>query len=170
MTGSDDELRWDELLADAADIADQYREDGWDAVVVEPEAVDPVEGDARTGFDVQVSAEAYEVVEGLLEGDLAVTAADVYYRPPEDDADRRTALVVERDDDAETAVFVPLVYDVEAARSVFETALEAEELMIHLVTETDDEVDRWLGFSHDDPSLFLERSDLEGWFESAGSD
>lgn len=168
MTESDDP-RWTELLEDAAVIAEEYRDDGWDAVVLEPEAVVPVERDSRTGFDVRVSSEAFDLVESLVEtGDVTVTAADVYYRPPDDDTDRRVALVVERDEETETAVFVPLAYDLAASRPVFEAALEAERLQVHVTPTPENEAidaDGWVSFSHDDPSLFLEEADVRGWFD-----
>lgn len=160
MTPDPSGPRWDELLADAASIAEEYRENDWDAVVVEPEAVAPVEREERTGFDVRVSDAEYELVETLVhDGDVEITAAEVYYRPPEDGTEerRRVALAVERDEATETAVIVPLTYDVADARSVFERALREEELLVH-VTMTDDP-EKWISFSHDDPSLFLENPD-----------
>ena len=161
--------RWAELLEDAAAIADEYRENDWDAIVLEPDAVSPVEREERTGFDVRVSDEEYDLVENLIEsGDVTITAADVYYRPTDGDAedDRRIALVVERDDDAETAVFVPLIYDLSDSRSVFETALREEELLVHVTTDpADGDPDTWVSFSHEDPSLFLEETDVRGWFD-----
>ncbi|MXV63220.1 hypothetical protein GS429_14315 [Natronorubrum sp. JWXQ-INN-674] len=167
MTSNLEDARWTELLEDTTAIAEEYRENGWDAVVLDPEAVSPVENEERTGFDVRVSADEYELVESLIErGDVAVTAADVYYRPPESDDEPRIALAVERDEDTETAVFVPLTYDLAESRSVFETALKTEELLLHVTTETDD-ADGWVSFSHEDPSLFLEEADVRGWFDEA---
>ncbi|NUB90522.1 hypothetical protein HT576_05675 [Haloterrigena sp. SYSU A121-1] len=172
MTTTDDASRWTELLEDAAAIAEEFRDNGWDAVVLEPEAVAPIDCEERTGFDVGVSDEEYDLVESLIDGgDVTVTAADIYYRPPESDDEGRIALVVERDENTETAVFVPLRYDFEdeATRSVFETALAAEEVFVHVTptaaagATTDDEPANWVSFSHDDPSLFLEEADVRNW-------
>ncbi|MDQ2052356.1 hypothetical protein RBH26_17960 [Natronolimnohabitans sp. A-GB9] len=164
MTTAPADDQWDELLEDATAIAEEYRDDGWDAVVLEPERVVPVDDETRIGFDVRVSDDEYDLVAALIEdGDVTITAADVYYRPPENETDRRIALAVERDEETETAVFVPLTYDVEASRSVFETALEGGELLAHVIPESaGDGPENWLTFSHDDPSLFLEADDLEG--------
>ena len=161
---SDPATLWDDLLADARAIAEEYREDGWDAVVLEPTDISPVDSEERAGLDVTVSADEYDVVAGLIEeGDVTITAADVYYRPlAEEGSDRRVALAVERDDDSETAIFVPLAYDITDCRSVFETALFEEELLVHVLAEPDDS---WVSFSHDDPSLFLEESDVRAWDE-----
>ncbi|WP_222920156.1 hypothetical protein [Natrinema sp. SYSU A 869] len=153
---------WEDLLADASAIAEEYREDGWDAVVLDPTGVSPVDRDERIGLDVTVSAEEYEVVETLIEeGDVTITSANVYYRPlAADGSDRRVALTVERDESSETAIFVPLTYDISACRDIFEPALLEEELLTHVTT---DSTDRWVSFSHDDPSLFLEESDVRAW-------
>lgn len=155
---------WDELLADARAIAEEYRDDGWDVIVLEPTDVSPVEREERVGLDVTVSAEEYAIVEELIEeGDVEITAADAYYRPLADEgSDQRVALTVERDESSETAVFVPLTYDIEDCRSVFETALVEEELLTHVTT---DSTARWVSFSHGDPSLFLEEADVRAWSE-----
>ena len=160
-------VRWTELLEDATAIAEEYRENGWDAIVLEPTSIAPVERTDRLGLDVTVSNEAYDLLESLVEdGDVTITAADVYYRPPESDDHERIALVVERDDEQETAIFVPLTYDLEDSRAVFETALAEEELLVYVTTAaTDAEADRWVSFSHEDPSLFLEEADVRGWGE-----
>ncbi|MFC6769143.1 DUF7529 family protein [Natrinema soli] len=160
-SNSDDPL-WNDLLEDARAIAEEYREEGWDAVVLEPADISPVEEAERTGLDVTVSAEEYEVVADLIEeGDVTISAADVYYRPlAEEGSDRRVALAVERDEETETAVFVPLSYDIGDCRSVFETALVEEQLRIHVTADPDD---GWVSFSHDDPSLFLEEADVRQW-------
>lgn len=161
--------RWTDVLEDAAAIAEEYRENGWDAVVLEPAAVEPVDREERTGFDVRVSDEEYGLVADLIEtGDVTITAADVYYLPPESDDDDRIALTVERDEDTETAVFVPLRYDLESetTRSVFETALTEEDLLVHVAADadaSDDGPENWISFSHEDPSLFLEEADVRNW-------
>ncbi|WP_081661560.1 DUF7529 family protein, partial [Halopiger djelfimassiliensis] len=162
--------RWTELLEDTAEIADEYRNAGWDAVVLEPSDVSPSERADRFGFDVRVSDAEYGLVETLVGGDdVTFGDAEVYYRPADGEA-RRFALVVERDRETETAVCLPLTYSLEEFRPVFETALPAEELLVHVrsdrdaeADETDDASDRWLTFSHDDPSLFLEESDVRNW-------
>lgn len=171
--------RWTELLEDARAIAEEYREDGWDAVVVEPLNVFPSERDERFGLAVQVSATEYGLLETLVESDdVTFDEAEVYYRAADAEAerdDRRFALAVERDTDREQAVCVPLTYSLSSARSVFETALVDEELLVHVSARPsgDDEseaadsdtdgVDEWISFSHGDPSLFLEESDVRAW-------
>ncbi|MFC4541170.1 hypothetical protein ACFO5R_04410 [Halosolutus amylolyticus] len=148
---------WDELVADASAIADEYRENGWDAVVLDPEAVDPVADDDRAGMHVTVSPDEYDLVESLVESDGGgFESANVYYLPA-DGADRRFAIAVERDETTETAVIVPLTYSISAARSVLERALYEEELLVHV---RPDSAAEWIVFSHEDPSLFVEESDV----------
>lgn len=162
MTADAAGTKWTTLLEDASAIAEEYRDNGWDVIVLEPDTVAPVDREERIGFDVRVSAEEYDLVERVIDGgEVTITAADVYYRPPEDEDGRRIALAVERDEETETAVFIPLTYDLSESRSVFETALLDGELLLHVTT--DDESDGWVSFSHDDPSLFLEETDVRRW-------
>ena len=184
--------RWTELLEDAQAIAEEYRDGGWDAVVVEPLNIFPSERDERFGLAVQVSPTEYGLLETLVENDdVTFDEAEVYYRAADAEAerdDRRFALAVERDTDAEQAVCVPLTYSLSSSRSVFETALVDEELLVHVSArpsaderesesdaetatdtdaeadaDTDGDADTWVTFSHGDPSLFLEESDVRAW-------
>ena len=153
---------WDDLLEDASAIADSYRNDGWDVVVPAPETVSPRAGDDRRGFDVLVDPETYDLLSSLVDGELSIDGAEVYYRPAEGD-DRRFALAVERDSDTETAVCLPLTYSMAEAKPALKTALLEEELLVHVGAESDAESQQRVTFSHDDPSLFLEESDVRGW-------
>ncbi len=66
---------WADLLADANAIAEEYRDEGWDVVVLEPTAVSPVDRDERVGLDVTVSDAEYEIVEELIEeGAVTITS------------------------------------------------------------------------------------------------
>lgn len=151
---------WTELLEDAASIAEGYREDGWETVVLEPVDVAPVEREDRVGLSVEVSAEEYDSVERLVEREgITLSGADVYYRPA-GDGDRRFVLAVERDEVSDTAVFVPLTYALSAAHGVFERALREGSLQVHVRPASAAE---WIVFSHGDPSLFLEESDVREW-------
>jgi hypothetical protein len=155
---------WEELVADAGEIAAEYRENGWDTVVLEPIDVTPVERGDQSGLDVTIAESAYDRIEDLVGSeDVSFGDAEVYYRPPEaEDEDRRFALVVERDERSESAVLVPVTYALSASRAVFERALREEDLQIHVRPEAADE---WIVFSHDDPSLFLEESDVREWID-----
>lgn len=185
---------WDDLLEDAGILAKNYREEGWDVVVLEPtsvvaragdedraddaaeEGADPEtpRSDGRVGFEVTVSEPEYDLLASLVEGDATFGDAEVYYRPAEGGV-RRFTLVVERDQASETAVCVPLTYAIDDARPLLERALAAEDLQIHVLPgagrtrddEAADEPDGWVTFAHDDPSLFLEESDVRKWTEES---
>ncbi|THE66103.1 hypothetical protein D8Y22_04050 [Salinadaptatus halalkaliphilus] len=166
MTG-DGELpttaAWTELREDAMAIAERYRDDGWDTVVVDPVAISPSDADERFGFEVVVSAEAYDAIASLVtDTDTTVEDADIYYRPA-DGADQRYALAVEHDTASDTAIAVPLTYSISTAKSVLEQALLDEELLVHVRPADDESPNRWVTFSHDDPSLFLEEADVRDW-------
>lgn len=179
MTTETPDSRWDSLLEDATAIAEEYQANGWETIVLEPKEITPVAREERTGFDVAVSADEYDLLEDVIDhGDVTITAAEVYYRPPPDESAQRLALAVERDDEHETAVVVPLAYEIADAQHVFETALVQEELLIHVLSEDGSsdvnasaaaergrnrETERWISFSHDDPSLFLEKADVREW-------
>jgi hypothetical protein len=151
---------WEELRADTDGVATEYRENGWDAVVLDPSEVVPVGDGNRSGLEVTVDSDEYDRVGGLLEReDVTFAGAEVYYRPSEG-KDRRYALVIERDEDSESAVFVPLTYALSETAGVFERALGEGSLHVYIRPDGDE---RSIAFSHDEPSLFLEESDFEEW-------
>ncbi|AHF98522.1 hypothetical protein HALLA_06375 [Halostagnicola larsenii XH-48] len=154
---------WIELLEDAAAIEGEFQDAGWETLFVEPEAVTPVETDDRVGLRAVVSQDQYTAVEDLVgRDDIAFAAVDVYYQT---EGQTTFILAVERDDETEHAVLLPLYYDLPDASSVLETALADGHLFVYLdpadePAETDE--DRWVVFSHDEPSLFVDSvADLE---------
>ncbi|KDE59629.1 hypothetical protein EL22_19355 [Halostagnicola sp. A56] len=163
---------WLELLADATAVEREFRDAGWETVLVEPDAVTPIETDDRVGIRATVAQNRYAVLEDLVErDDIAFSAVDVYYQT---DGQTMFVLAVERDDESHHAVLVPLYYDLPDASAVLQTALAEGNLSIYLdpadepeaeaepqqadESEAPDE-DRWVVFSHDDPSLFVESVD-----------
>lgn len=159
-----DDPRWDELLEDAAAVAEEYGDDGWDTAVLEPVGIDaiPPDGDERGGLEAIVSETEYGLLEAVVErDDVTVDEAEVYYRPSEGD-DRRFALAVERDTSTGIAVCLPLTYRLTEGEthSVFETALADDELLVHVRSRGGADADQRVTFSHDDPLLFLEDSDV----------
>lgn len=146
---------WEELLADAETIAEEYRERGWEVLSVRPGDVSPAEKDERFGLSVLVPDSEYDAVEAVVEReDVSFDAAEIYHRPM---GNTTFALAVELDTDSETAVLVPLAYSVQEMRSVFETALEEGELSIHVRPLS---IENWVSFAHDDPSLFVDEERL----------
>ncbi|ADD05682.1 uncharacterized protein Nmag_2113 [Natrialba magadii ATCC 43099] len=166
--------RWTELLTDANAIAAEYDDDGWESVVLEPSSVSPSEAEERFGLNVSIDRETFEQVEAhVADSEATFGDAEVYYLPVDEDGtthddSRRFALAVERDADNSIAVFVPVTYTLPEAKTVFETALLEEQLLLHVRATDADETDPWVTFSHDDPSLFLSKSDVQSWEFSPG--
>lgn len=151
---------WIELLEDAAAIEGEFQDAGWETLFVEPEAVTPIDTDDRVGLRAAVSQDQYIAVENLVgRDDIAFAAVDVYYQT---EGQTTFILAVERDDETEHAVLLPLYYDLPDASSVLETALAEDHLFVYLdptdeLTAADE--DRWVVFSHDEPSLFVDSVD-----------
>lgn len=143
---------WTDLLDDAAAIAAEYREEGWEVRTVEPGDVTPID-DAdhdRFGLSVLVPGSEYDALEELVERDgISFDAAEVYRRSVGGTA---FAIAVERDEASEAAVVVPLYYSSGEASAVLETALERGELRIHLRPLS---IENWVTFEHDEPALFV---------------
>lgn len=153
---------WTALLEETAAIADRYRDDGWDVVVLEPVDVTPVDGDC-VGFDLAVSEAEYGLVETLVaDRDVRFDGAEIYHRQGAND-DRRFVLAAERDEASATAVFLPLTYTLSTAHGTFERALGDEQLQVYVRAPSAGES---IVFSHDDPSLFLEDADVLEWNNS----
>ncbi|WP_439028372.1 DUF7529 family protein [Haloarchaeobius sp. DT45] len=165
----------DELYADAAAIAAEYREAGWTAHALEPTTVRPLSGggdgaeggvsdeatDPGLGFEVVVSAAQFDPVEAAVAAeDATFDASEVYTRLVDDLALLVVAVV---DSATETAVVFPLYYAVETARTTLVAARDRGELLTHLrpgdVDTDGDEADETsqnvVTFAHDAPSLFV---------------
>ncbi|WP_255192849.1 DUF7529 family protein [Natronobeatus ordinarius] len=147
---------WAELLEDAESIAAEYREYGWNALVVPTAETAFVAEGERAGINAFVPEDAYEPVEMAVEHDGSTfDRADVYRRTVEETT---YVLAVELDEPTETVVAVPLAYSLEHASAVLETALEEGHLPVHVRPPS---VDAWVSFSHADPTLFVDAEELE---------
>ncbi|MDJ1431348.1 hypothetical protein [Halostagnicola sp. A-GB9-2] len=166
---SDEADPWQELLEDAAAIEGEFQTAGWETTFVEPEAVTPVDTDDRVGLRAAVSGDQYTAVEELIgRDDVTFAAVDVYYQT---EGQTTFVLAVERDDSSEHAVLLPLYYDLPDARSMLEASLAEGHLFVYLETaadetgevdgtnETEEGDDRWIVFTHDEPSLFIDAVD-----------
>jgi hypothetical protein len=152
MTASNDVVaaHRPELFEDAVAIADEYRDEGWTALALQPTLVQPMGPDAR-GLEVVVPTDEFDRVERAVEADDAEFAAtDVYSRLVERVA---LCLVVVEDRPTETAVVVPLSYDVDDAGPMLEAARDRGQLLTHLRPADDN--DRIVTVAHDDPGLFV---------------
>ncbi|MHC3439703.1 DUF7529 family protein [Natrialbaceae archaeon A-gly3] len=159
MIDSEDDAEtdpWNELLDDAQSLAENYREAGWEAIVVNPTDVLAVDRSDRAGLEALVTNEEYDPVATAVERDGATfDRAEVFRRQVESTTH---VLTVEADDETETAVVLPLAYTLEDAREILETTLESGVLEIHVRPPALE--DGWVSFAHDEPSLFVEDSRL----------
>lgn len=164
MTRADDtdpaavEAVWEDLLSDLAATAEEYRDDGWETLAVNPgdvTALGGTHGD-RVGIDVLVPDDEYRDLEAWFDAGFAVDDYEVY---------RSTVgrvvflLVAVRDETDRRVVLYPAYYaaDDNSAVSLVETAREEGELRTFLRRLSGDYVE----LTHDDPSLFLPATDDE---------
>ncbi len=139
---------WAEVLADATDIASEYREDGWTVEVVEPRDVAPWTGDGpHGGFVVLVDDDSFGALEPLVEAGT-FGAAEVYRRSI---GAATVVVLVELDAPTERAIVLPLYYRPDEADQALAAARTADELQVRLRPDGSDD---WLTFVHDDPTLF----------------
>ena len=139
--------RWQELLVDADATAAEYRETGWEALVVRPGDVTPLDGDPF-GLDVLAPTEEVETLEELV---ADVTFDTSHVLRAEEGGVRFCIVAVEAGED-EVAVVVPVFYDVDEAASLAERAREEGVTYTHVRPPSDD---ARVTFTHDDPSLFF---------------
>jgi hypothetical protein len=121
----------------------------------EPAADDPAEDAAvdpseeRLGFDVLVPDDEFESLESVVDGAFEATSYETYH------ADRGEAsfvLVVERDEQEETAIFVPIYHSPANAQLLQERSVEREVIHLYLRPLSRRRV---VTFSHDEPELFF---------------
>jgi hypothetical protein len=139
--------RWQELLEDADAIAAEYRDDGWETLVVHPGDVTPVTGDPF-GLDVLAPGDEFETLEALVEA--ATFDTSHVYRTEEGGV--RFFIVASEATAEETAVVVPAFLAAREETELAERATEAGVMYTHIRPLSDE---TRVTFSHDDPELFF---------------
>lgn len=135
MTAADEE---EETLEDAEPLDGEPSEDT---------AADPSE--ERLGFDILVPDDEFELLESTVDGSFEATSYETYH------ADRGEAsfvLIVERNEQEEQAIFVPIHYSPSNAQLLRERS--GERGVIHLYLRPLSRR-RVVTFSHDEPALFF---------------
>jgi hypothetical protein len=147
---------WDDLLADAAATADEYREDGWETLELHPGDVTPLTGEYgdRVGLDVLVPDDEFRAVEAWFDAGFSV---DGYRAFRSVVSGAVFVLAVVRDEGSQRALFVPAFYalDDPDARDLFGEARGAGHLRLFLRRLSGDYVDLAL----DDPELLAPPED-----------
>lgn len=138
---------WERVVDDMEATAAEYREAGWEALVVRPGDVTPLDGDPF-GLDVLAPTEEVETLEELV---ADVTFDTSHVLRAEEGGVRFCIVAVEAGED-EVAVVVPVFYDVDEAAPLAERAREEGVTYTHVRPPSDD---ARVTFTHDDPSLFF---------------
>lgn len=139
---------WEDVLDDAEATADEYREAGWEPILVHPGDVTPMPPDhERFGLDVLVPDDEYETVSEAVEADGAAFDGVEVFRAA---AGGTVFLVVAVEDEASgRVVLVPAFYGVREAADTLAAARERGELPVHLRTLSNDET---VTFEPSDPT------------------
>lgn len=144
-TGAAIREHWDDLVADMAATAEEFRDAGWAVLELHPGDVTVVTQSHR-GFDVLVPDDEFERL-------AAWVAEDSF---PEHDVYRAEAgivflLVVLQDPDAERAVCCPLYYEPGEAETLCGLAEADGELRTHVRRLSEE----YVHLTHADPDPFL---------------
>ncbi|MXR21294.1 DUF7529 family protein [Halobacterium bonnevillei] len=140
---------WNAVIDDMAATADAYRDRGWTTLELHPGDSVLVDSEFRTGLDVVLPGPEYEKLEAITEDDdTAFTDVDVFTA---EDGGMFYLLVVEKDPDTETAVFVPAYYDPGGSQPKLDSITEAGELRLFCRRLNNDYVE----FVHEDVAPFL---------------
>lgn len=146
---------WDDLLADANARVEAYEDEGWDAVVLHPGDVTPLDGaeSERVGLSVLLPDDEYERVERTLAGSDALERYDVYRTR----VSGHVALLVALETADDRALVCPVYYALEddAVGGLFTAARSAGTLSVYLRTLGGESVTVTL----DEPSLLAPPSE-----------
>jgi len=138
---------WPAVIEDMEATAAEYRDRGWTTLELHPGDSVLVDSERRTGIDVLLSGPEFEELERLVER-RSFRDVEVFRAA----GDGLTyLLVVERDPETETAVFVPAYYDPSGATDTVESIRETGTMRLFCRRLNDDTVT----FVHDDPEPFL---------------
>lgn len=141
---------WQAVIEDMEATAEAYRDRGWTTLELHPGDAVLVDSDTRLGLDVLLPGPEYEDLESMAEN-AEFTDVDVFRA---EGSGLLYLLVVEKDPDAETAVFVPAYYDPGSAQEKLDAIREDGELRLFCRRLNDDYVE----FVHADIEPFLPES------------
>lgn len=139
--------RWQELLDDADAIAAEYRDDGWETLVIQPGDVTPLSGEPF-GLDVLAPSGEFEALEATLEA--ATFDTTHVYRAEKDDV--RFFIIVTEAADAGVTAIVPAFLTLQEEAPLKEKATDEGVMYTHVHPLSEE---TRVTFSHDDPELFF---------------
>ena len=143
---------WSDLQADIDDIAAEYRDDGWETLVLHPGDVSvlPPTEDAP-GFSLVVPQSEVQVLTSWIQESDAAFASFKVFRSTNDDL--VFLAVVMEDAATNRAVLFPLYYDPKTDEHLEREAVATGHLYTHVKDLAGDET---VSFRQDDPSLFVQ--------------
>ena len=139
--------RWETVLSDARATATDYREDGWEALLVHTADVTPLTDD-RFGLDLLAPDDEFEELQTLVD-DTPISETHVYSAQ---DGGVRFYVIAAEASAAERAVILPAFLPLSAAPSLQARATEAGAMYTYvrpLASEAR------VTLTHDDPDLFF---------------
>lgn len=138
---------WQELLDDAEAMAAEYREEGWEALVIQTGDVTALDSDPF-GLSVLAPGSEFEALDELV--DRVTFDTSHVYRT--DDGGVRFLIVVAEATADEVAVVVPAFLSLRDADTLEARASEEGTMYTHVRPLS---ADRRVTFTHDDPGLFF---------------
>ena len=138
---------WREVADDAEETAAEYREAGWETLVVHPGDVTPRDGDPY-GLDVLAPGSEFEALQELV-ADVTFDTSHVYRA---DHGGVRFFIVANEATADQVAVVVPAYLADARADGVRERALEEGVMYTHVRPLS---ADARVTFAHEDPELFF---------------
>lgn len=140
--------RWETLLDEAEAVASEYREDGWDALLVHTGDVTALTTDPF-GLDVLAPGDEFEALEERVAGSV-FDRSHVYSA---EEGDSLFLVIVAEASEAELAVVIPAFLTHQDVLELEGVAVERGEMQTHVRPLSDD---ARVTFTHDDPALFFE--------------
>ncbi|AEN06400.1 hypothetical protein [Halolamina sp.] len=155
---------WEDTIADMETTATEFRDAGWETVELHPGAVTPLPAgetedgylDERVGLDVLVPGDEFALVKesvGGIDGEEGTAVSYDEYEAFRAQQNEVVFLVVAmKSTAAETAVLIPLYYDVADAAETLERVRERDEMRLFVRPLDDSER---VVFSQQSPEALL---------------
>lgn len=146
---------WEALMGDMSELADEYRDRGWDAHEIHPGDITTVttEDADRRGIDVLAPDNEFDPVEAAVEAGTEFDNATVYRALTNGVL---FLLVVLEDEPSETVVLVPAYYSPAEDRAFVQYLNTIDAVQIHVRPLDERTI---VTFEASEPSLFLPDED-----------
>jgi hypothetical protein len=160
---------WEAVLEDMASTAADYRAEGWETIELHPGDVTPLPpaesetDDGRVGFEVVVQGEEFERLQSVV----ADAAFERYESYRAQQGGVVFLVVVNRSEQTQQAVFVPVYYALARAEKMLERAAEDGVLRTYVRPLSDDQR---VVFTQEDPDALFPANDRAAEEDDATED